>query len=202
MAWLALLTICLPSGAWAGQPETPTAKADGSPIVKLPLDFVEPPRGVAAAGGNWRYRAHRDDRCAECERGVADATRRWQTSANQGVLACGRHAIVCYKEIDSANLDKICSIICDGNVSYSTDRTSLIIVDTLDVERLYHKDGGWGTNLNSGLMTSGSSSVSDRNFVPVSGPEWASYLPRGRASEIEEVSEYRHAVYCRRSYRE
>jgi hypothetical protein len=101
----------------AQQPEPPAVKEEGPPIVKLPLDIVEPPRNVPAAEWNSPYCGHRDDGCTECTRGNAGGSAQCHqesdgTGQNQSTpraTVCERRAIICFKEIDSTYFDRICS---------------------------------------------------------------------------------------------
>jgi hypothetical protein len=201
LAGLAVSGAFAPVAAWSGQPATLAAKENGPPLVGLPIDSVEPARSLTALAWNSPYCAHWDDGCTECERSFAYTPPKCRESTNAEVSACKRHAIICYKEINRTDLSKICSMIYRGQVISTTDGAILIDFERLDVEWLYVKGLGWVANPNNRLMLGGGSFlVSDIDFVPISGSERASHLPRGRESVLERQPEYKHAVYCAKVY--
>ncbi|WP_158816035.1 hypothetical protein [Methylocapsa sp. S129] len=114
--FLMLLAICLPCGAWAEQAEASASKEGGPPVIKLPLDVVEPPRNVAATQWNSPYCAHWEDGCIECMRAtVGNAPQCNEETGRDGqdqndirTANCKRRAVICFKALDETYFNRIC----------------------------------------------------------------------------------------------
>ena len=100
---------CSTGTARAQQSERPAVKEERWPIVKLPLDVVEPPRNVPAARWNSPYCGHWGDGCTECTRTVADEAPQCHAEKDRSPSACKPRAIICLKEYDPAKFNRICS---------------------------------------------------------------------------------------------
>ena len=107
--------------ARAQQSERPAVKEEGPPIIKLPLDVVDPPRNVPAAAWNSPYCGRWSDGCTACTRtnaGGSPQCHRETDSMDDGqsdprAANCKRHVIICFKEIDAIYFDRICSDFLD-----------------------------------------------------------------------------------------
>lgn len=81
---------------------TPPANA----IIKIPLDHLDPPRGVPAKDWKSAYCASWDDGCTHCTRSEKDGPATCVASQQAG--ACKRHAVVCFGEIDNDYFLRVC----------------------------------------------------------------------------------------------
>jgi hypothetical protein len=93
----------------------PTPPPPGAPIIKLPLEVVEPNKTVPASEWNSPYCGHWDDGCMECARSefseharckAKDGTR--HEPADLQSATCRRRAIICDKVMDEAYFNKVC----------------------------------------------------------------------------------------------
>ena len=108
VAVLILSFICPSANAWAEQPASTTAKEEGPPMIKLPLDVVEPPRNVPAAQWNSPYCGRWDDGCVECSRTAVGTAAQCHDKAGHYKSVCKQRAIICFKVIDEIGFRKIC----------------------------------------------------------------------------------------------
>jgi hypothetical protein len=105
---LILMAICFPNDARAAQPEAPTAQEDAPPVIKLPLDIIEPPRLVKAAEWNAPYCRHWDDGCTECTKLESQGVAQCHDEPHSQASACQRRAIICFTAIDGTYFDRVC----------------------------------------------------------------------------------------------
>jgi hypothetical protein len=104
----ALMAGCLVGGAWA-EDAAPKSKDVEPPIIKLPLDVVEPRRDVAAATWKSPYCGRWFDGCTECSRNSARAEPRCGPRQGMEVTKCVRHSVLCLAPMSIEALTSVCT---------------------------------------------------------------------------------------------
>jgi hypothetical protein len=100
---------CLCDAALAEPQDAARHEKVGPPVIKLPLDVIDPPRDVAAAGWISAYCAKWDDGCTVCERQMAAEQPHCKPEQESAQNECDRRAIVCFRALDEMYFNRICS---------------------------------------------------------------------------------------------
>jgi hypothetical protein len=176
----------------AMQPETLGDQSSGPPVIKLPLDSVEPPRDVAAREWNSPYCGDWDDGCVECERTAPGHSSQCHDEKNLDGKHCTRRAIICFKAMSKELVNKLCSRV-ELEGLYNSSSNEIIADSTVAFVQWYYDNNRkvWESD-RAQLLKGRHYIVSTNSYVTITALQFNSYLPNGPA--------FRSALRCIRTF--
>jgi hypothetical protein len=108
---VALVGLVLASFVGVAHSEETLSTPPAGAIIKMPLDQLDPPRGVAAKDWKSAFCARWDDGCTHCTQSARDAP--VTCAANEQAGMCKRHAVICFREMDHDYFLRACKFSAD-----------------------------------------------------------------------------------------
>lgn len=161
---LALMGLVFASFVGVAHAETTLLRPPESAITKIPLDKLDPPRGVAAKDWKSAFCSRWDDGCTHCTQFTKDGP--ITCTPNAQARICKRHTVLCFGEIDHEFFLRACKFFAVERYWKTPDGRIFVVATTRrvdwisDVNGVSPMDRGLGETSTPGLVML----IADTNF--------------------------------------